>query len=206
MTEIWIATDNTGKLNEFSALFTPKDIKVHSQRELDFFSARPETGKTFIENARIKARALKSVKNTCWVLADDSGLEVKGLGGLPGIHSARYAGDKASDSENVAKLLKMIQMRTPSDRSAAFRIALVLFSPAGEEHVIEAELRGHIAATPQGQLGFGYDPIFVPEGQTQTMSQLGPSYKNQQSHRAQAVRKAIELIVAYPSTTAMQGV
>ena len=194
-TEIWIASDNSGKLTEFKSLLTPKGFTVHAQRELDYFSAPPENGSTFTENARIKAKALKAVKKDSWVLADDSGLEVKGLGGLPGIHSARYAGDKASDRENIAKLTKMVQMRTPLDRSAIFRAVLVLYSPSGEEFVIEGELKGQIAQVPVGQTGFGYDPVFIPEGQKQTLAELGPAFKNQHSHRAQALRKILDVLL-----------
>jgi XTP/dITP diphosphohydrolase len=194
--EIWIATHNTGKLTEFKQLLEPQGFVVHSARELEFFTAPAETGKTFEENARIKARALKAVKPGVWVLADDSGLEVKGLGGLPGIHSARYAGDKASDNENVAKLLKMLQIRSPMERSATFRATFVLFSPQGQEHVVHGELNGQISQKVAGQHGFGYDPVFVPESQTKTMAELGAAYKNQHSHRAKAIKAALALIKA----------
>ena len=192
--DIWIATHNSGKLLEFKQLLEARGFTVRSQRELDFFTAPPENGQTFEANARIKAKALKAVQKDAWVLADDSGLEVKGLGGLPGIHSARYAGPKAADSENIAKLLKMMQLRAVSDRSAAFKAVLVLYSPEGKEHVVAGELEGTIAPKAQGIHGFGYDPVFVPKGESKTLAELGAAYKNQHSHRAVALKKVLEIL------------
>ena len=120
--ELWVATGNQGKLNEFKMLLhrlVAAGLELHAQSELPVFSPPPENGQTFLENARIKARAFKAVKPGTWVLADDSGLCVEGLNGLPGIHSARYAGPKASDAENVAKLLKMMALRPMPNRRAA---------------------------------------------------------------------------------------
>lgn len=192
--DVWIATHNSGKLTEFKQLLESKGFKVHSSRELSFFSPPPENGATFEDNARIKARALKSVQKENWVIADDSGIEVKGLGGFPGVHSARYAGPRASDSENVAKLLKMLQIRSPAERSATFKVVLVLYSPQNEEFVVTGEMKGQIASKVAGQHGFGYDPIFIPEGQTQTLAELGAAFKNQYSHRATALQKALEIM------------
>src|SRR5688500_16744499 len=110
MTELWIGTGNKGKLGEFKVLFDRElpTLKIFSIADLPTYSAPPENGTTFLENARIKAKSLKSVKPGQWVMAEDSGLEVEALGNLPGIHTARYAGPKAADSENMAKLLKMM--------------------------------------------------------------------------------------------------
>lgn len=191
--EIWIATGNDGKLKEYALqMKSVPDLKLHSQNEISGFSTRPEDGKTFVDNARIKARTLKSVKSNVWVLGEDSGLEVTGLGGLPGVHSARYAGPKAADSENVAKLLKMMQIRAVADRSARFVCSTVVFTPQGEEWVFTGELKGTIAKTPAGQHGFGYDPVFVPEGETKTLAELGSGYKIQHSHRAHALKSFLE--------------
>lgn len=194
VTQLWIATGNQGKLNEFKMLFNKLPFEIHSQKELPVFSPRPENGDSFLANALIKTRALHAVQNTHWVLGEDSGLQVKGLGGLPGIHSARYAGDKASDSENVAKLLKMMQIRQIADRSAQFTASLVLISPAKEEFVFEGIFPGSIAKAPKGNQGFGYDTVFIPEGQTQTLAELGLAYKNQNSHRARACLQVAELL------------
>lgn len=190
--EIWIATGNTCKLNEFKMLLNRVAVQVHSQAELPVFSAPAENGASFVENARIKARALRSLKRDQWVLGEDSGLEVTGLAGLPGIHSARYAGPKASDAENVAKLLKMMQIRQVANRQALFRSVVVAFSPDGLEHIFEGEIRGEIAKAARGTTGFGYDSVFIPEGQTQTLAELGLAFKNRVSHRAVAVGKLVQ--------------
>ncbi|MBX7231472.1 MAG: RdgB/HAM1 family non-canonical purine NTP pyrophosphatase [Bdellovibrionales bacterium] len=193
--QLWIATSNQGKLNEFKSLLNGKGIEVHSSSELSVFSHPKETGVTFLENARIKVRYLKAVKPQCWVVADDSGLEVEGLGGLPGIHSARYAGEHASDQENMAKLLKMMQLRSPQNRKALMRCVLVVLPPSGgQEEVIEGVIQGTIAEKLRGQYGFGYDPVFIPQGETKTFAELGVAYKNQFSHRAQTIKKLSQLI------------
>lgn len=180
-------------MNEFRNLMSEK-ADLHAQSELAVYTAPPETGKTFEENARIKARSLRAVKPGQWVVADDSGLEVDGLGGLPGVHSARYAGEKASDAENVAKLLKMLQIRSPSRRDAQFRCVLVAYDPSGKEHVFEGVVRGQIANTVRGKAGFGYDPVFIPEGHDKTFSELGLAVKNQISHRAKSIRALLTLM------------
>lgn len=195
--DLWVATGNSGKLNEFKMLLNKlvsAGLSLHAQSELPVFSPPPENGDSFVANARIKARALKAVKPGAWVVADDSGLMVEGLGGLPGIHSARYAGAKASDAENNAKLLKMMTLRPMENRKAAFVCALVAFDPSGKEHVFEGRLSGEIAKAGKGTLGFGYDPVFIPEGQTQTLAELGPAVKNQVSHRAKAVQQLAPLL------------
>lgn len=186
--EVWVATSNQGKLNEFRSLLEPLGFSVHSPKNLSVYSFPQETGKTFEENARIKARSLRSVKKDVWVVGEDSGLEVEGLGGLPGIHSARYAGPKASDAENNAKLLKMLSIRSPSQRQAAFQCTLVVYDPRGAELVLKGELKGQIAQAEKGSTGFGYDSVFIPEGQEKTLAELGLAFKNKISHRAQAIR------------------
>ncbi len=187
--QLWVATTNSGKLAEFRALLDGYGVGVHSPAELAVYSSPPETGDSFLANARIKAKALRALKADQWVIGEDSGLEVDGLGGLPGIHSARYAGDKASDPENVAKLLKMLKIRSPQNRRARFRALLVALSPQGEEFVFEGLLEGQISEVPKGQKGFGYDPVFIPEGEDKTLAELPPAFKNKVSHRAQALRQ-----------------
>ena len=192
--EIWISTGNKGKLSEFKLLLE-RDVpsfKIFSISDLPTFSPPPENGQTFLDNARIKAKSLKAMKPGHWIMADDSGLEVEGLGNLPGIHSARYAGPHASDRENVAKLLKMMQIRAVSNRAAQFRCCVVVFSPAGEEMIFDGILKGQIGKAPAGQHGFGYDPVFVPEGETKTLAELGSGYKSTHSHRAKATLQFIE--------------
>ncbi len=191
--ELWISTTNQGKLNEFRNIMG-SIAELHSVSELKSYSAPPENGKTFTENARIKAKTLKAIKPGVWVLADDSGLEVEGLGGLPGIHSARYAGEKAKDAENVAKLLKMLQIRSPGNRKALFRCALVAYDPSGAEYVVDGVVNGTISSNARGTTGFGYDPVFIPEGNDKTFSELGIAVKNQISHRAKAIREFMGLL------------
>ncbi len=194
MSELWISTGNKGKLSEFKLLFDRElpQFKLFSIADLPTFTPPPENGQTFLDNARIKARSLKALKSGHWVMAEDSGLEVEGLGNLPGIHSARYAGPKASDSENVAKLLKMMQIRHISNRAAQFKCCMVVFSPTGEELIFNGELKGQISKTPAGQHGFGYDPVFIPEGESKTLAELGAGFKSKHSHRSKATMAFIE--------------
>ena len=191
--ELWIATGNKGKLSEYRLLLNESvDLKVHHQGEIASFTPRPEDGKTFLDNARIKAKTLRAVKNDVWVLGEDAGLEVEGLNNLPGIHSARYAGPKASDSENVAKLLKMMTLKPMQNRNAQFVCTTVVYTPSGEEWVFTGQMKGKIASKPAGLHGFGYDPVFIPDGQTQTLAELGDGFKTQHSHRAQALKAFLE--------------
>lgn len=187
--ELWIATGNKGKLSEYKLLLRElADLKVFSQGDIPSFTPRPEDGKTFEDNARIKAKTLRAVKNNVWVLGEDAGLVVEGLNGLPGIHSARYAGPRASDSENVSKLLKMTALKPMPNRNAKFVCTAVVYTPTGEEWVFTGEMKGTLATKPAGLHGFGYDPVFIPEGQDKTLAELGDGFKTQHSHRAQALR------------------
>lgn len=188
--ELWIATGNKGKLEEYRmALRAVPDIQIFHQGEIKGFTPRPEDGATFLDNARIKAKTLKAVKPSAWVLGEDAGLEVTGLNNLPGVHSARYAGPKAADSENVAKLLKMMQIRNVSPRTAQFKCVTVVLTPDNQEWLFEGTMKGTIGPKAVGQMGFGYDPVFVPENETKTLAELGPGYKIQHSHRAQALNQ-----------------
>ncbi len=194
--KLWVATGNKGKLSEFKLLLNRTPCELHSQNELPVYSSPPETGQSFLDNARIKAKSLKSVVDDAdWVLADDSGLCVEGLNGLPGVHSARYAGEKASDGENVAKLLKMMQIRPIANRNAYFECSLVLISPTREEHIFTGQVHGQIATKSQGTTGFGYDPVFIAQGQTQTFAELSHAVKNTLSHRAEACKKLTEFLL-----------
>jgi XTP/dITP diphosphohydrolase len=186
--ELWIATGNKGKLEEYKlALRSHESLQLFSQADIKNFTPMPETGNTFLDNARIKARSVKALKSNVWVLGEDAGLEVEGLGNLPGVHSARYAGPHARDSENIAKLLKMLQIRNVTNRSACFKCVTVIFTPDGQEWIFEGKMAGKIGPKPVGLLGFGYDPVFIPDGEEKTLAELGPGYKIQKSHRAQAL-------------------
>ena len=203
MNEMWIATGNKGKLGEFKLLFSKElpQMPVFSIADLKVFSAPPENGQTFLDNARIKAKSLKALKQGQWVMGEDSGLEVEGLGNLPGIHSARYAGPKAADSENIAKLLKMMQIRAVGTRAAQFQCWMVVYSPDGEEVIFNSQLKGQISKNTAGQHGFGYDPVFIPENETKTLAELGSGYKSRISHRAKATLQLIEKIKEKSSPT-----
>lgn len=191
--ELWIATGNPGKLKEFEKLLANfGDIK--SLKDLPAFTAPPETGKTFFENAKIKAKSLHAVKKDQWVIADDSGLIADGLNGLPGVHSARYAGDNARDVENTAKLLKMIDLRCATNRNAKFNCTIVAYDPHGKEHTFEGTLSGTIARSMRGTNGFGYDNVFIPNGYDKTLAELDMQTKNQISHRANAIKKLSEIL------------
>ena len=195
--EIWIATGNQGKLREFERLLTNFEsgkFQIKSIKDLPTFTPRPEDGKTFVENARIKAKSLRAMKNSNWIIGEDSGLEVEGLGNLPGIHSARYAGAHAKDTENCLKVLKMLHLKAASTRKAVFKSTLVVYSPNGEEFIFEGDLKGEIAKSMRGTEGFGYDPIFVPDGESKTISELGLAAKNKFSHRAKAIEKMLSTL------------
>lgn len=191
--DLWIATTNQGKLREIQALLADKDWTLHSLKELPAYTPPPETGTTFVENARIKAKSLAAMKPGQWVLAEDSGLEVTGLGNLPGVHSSTYAGNHAKDSENYLRVIKMLHLKSVADRSARLRTSLVVVNPSGEEMVVEGFLEGQIARAPAGTDGFGYDPIFIPNGETKTLAELGLAFKNRVSHRAKAVENWLKL-------------
>ena len=188
--ELWIATGNKGKLEEYKmAMRAMPEIQLFHQGEIKGFTARPEDGATFLDNARIKAKTLKAIKPDAYVLGEDAGLEVHGMNNLPGVHSARYAGNNAADSENVAKLLKMMQIRNISPRTANFKCVTVVLTPDNQEWIFEGKLNGVITSKATGQMGFGYDPVFVPDNETKTLAELGPGYKIQHSHRAQALNQ-----------------
>jgi XTP/dITP diphosphohydrolase len=147
-----------------------------------------EDGDTFEANARIKAIALRALApKDAWIVSDDSGLEVDALGGAPGIYSARYAGEGASDLHNLNKLLLELEEQAAAQRAARFRCVLCLIDPSGSEQFFDGACEGRIAKAPSGAAGFGYDPVFVPEGHSESFAELGESIKSKLSHRALAV-------------------
>lgn len=159
------------------------------------FGPVTETGLTFAENAILKAVAT-SLQFTELVVADDSGLEVDALGGAPGIYSARYAGERASDAENVAKLLDELAQCDATSRGARFRCALALAREGKVLRIYEGVVEGTIVGTPRGKGGFGYDPVFQPAGLAQTFAELSPSEKNRISHRARAIQSLQAALLA----------
>ncbi len=157
-----------------------------------------ETGSSFYENARGKAEfARTALPDEVWILAEDSGLEVEALSGAPGIRSARYAGPGASDADNVARLLAELRGVPKKRRGARFVAELVCLPPRGGELGGRGSIEGTIAEEPRGSHGFGYDPVFVPEGEARTVAELGNAWKREHSHRARAARALLESIRAH---------
>lgn len=183
--KLLVATHNTGKLREISRMLPDWEI-------LSKNSDAEETESTFSGNALLKARAVSVLNKGVWVLADDSGLEVEALGFEPGVRSARYAGADGDTPANNALLLK--NMAGITNRKARFVCAMVLISPDGEEFHFEGVCDGWIIEKPVGEEGFGYDPLFVPEGFDKTFASLPLDVKNTISHRAKALRKAKEFL------------
>lgn len=188
-----IATRNEGKTKEFRQIFEKLGFEVENLNAHPELPEVAETGLTFEENARLKAETISQLTGKM-VLADDSGLMVDILGGLPGVWSARFSGPDATDEKNNAKLLHELAMVfEKKDRSAHFHTTLVIAAPGKESLVVEADWPGHIAFAPQGENGFGYDPLFLVGDSDQSAAQLSLEEKNQQSHRALAVKKLVEV-------------
>jgi XTP/dITP diphosphohydrolase len=197
---IVLATSNEGKAAELRALLADLPVQLVTTAEvLGEKLSLPEDGDTFEANAIQKARAICGATRMV-ALADDSGLEVDGLGGRPGVRSARFAHDRATDAENNAALLRALEEAERDDeRKACFRCVLALASPWQEEVVETAEGRvdGTIARDPRGSGGFGYDPLFLPvEAEGSSMAELGEERKNQISHRSRAVRALRPVLIA----------
>ncbi|BAL62175.1 ribonuclease PH [Melissococcus plutonius] len=183
---IVIATSNLGKANEFKKIFEQKGYQVKTLLDYPELPKIEETGKTFEENARLKAETIASILNQP-VLADDSGLIVKALDGMPGIYSARFAGEPTNDAANNARLLYEMTNVPKEDRQATFHCTLVLAAPKMESLVVSGEWQGEIATIPRGEHGFGYDPLFyVPEFH-KTSAEMSNEEKNRHSHRAKAI-------------------
>ena len=185
--DIYVATHNANKLREIGEILP--GFTVHAE-DPDV----EETAPDFAGNALIKARAIGAVHRGCWVMADDSGLEVDALGGEPGVRSARYAGEPTDTPANNALLLKNLE--GAADRRAHFTCCVALIGPAGEEHVVEGRCYGRIALAASGAGGFGYDPLFIPEGHDRSFAELSADEKNAISHRGRALAKVAEIIKA----------
>lgn len=184
MVELIFASGNKGKLRELQQLLTP-NYQIKTLKETGITETLPEPYFTFRENAWSKARYVseKTGKN-CF--AEDSGLVVPALNGAPGVFSARYAGVPSNDRNNNQKLLEALQ--NVPDKSAYYQSVICLIS-AEQAHYFEGRCAGHITLTPKGNDGFGYDPLFVPEGFDLTFAEMEPELKNKISHRGKAVRK-----------------
>ena len=193
--KIVLATGNQGKVREFASLFADYGVDVVAQKELGV-SDVPETGTTFVENAIIKARHAAQVTGLP-AIADDSGLVVDALGGEPGIYSARYAGADATDDTNIDKLLASLDGET--HRKAHFFCTLVFMRHADDPVplVSQGKWEGEILSARSGNDGFGYDPVFIPEGHEITFAEMSAAEKNAISHRGRAVAKLQAFLQQY---------
>lgn len=185
---IVIATRNPGKAKEFSALFAKEGYQTKTLLDYPELPDVEETGKTFEENARLKAETIAQLLQQP-VLADDSGLVVDALNGMPGIFSARFAGEQKSDAANNAKLLHELTDVSDDKRTAHFHCTLVFAAPQKESLVVEADWNGRIGRIPQGDNGFGYDPLFIVPEYGKTSAELSSEEKNEMSHRGMAVKQ-----------------
>lgn len=184
---IVIATGNPGKAKEFKAVFGSAGYEVKTLSDYPQLPDVEETGKTFEENARLKAETIAKLLNHP-VLADDSGLKVDALGGRPGVYSARYAGEQKSDAANNAKLLYELTDIADAQRTAQFHCTLVFAAPDKESLVVSADWPGKIGRIPRGENGFGYDPLFIPDGFEKTAAEISQDEKNSMSHRGMAIQ------------------
>ena len=202
---ILIATKNEGKTKEFRQFFDQLGYKVENLNAYPNLPDVAETGLTFEENARLKAETIAELTGKM-VLADDSGLKVDVLGGMPGVWSARFSGPDATDASNNAKLLHELAMVfEQKDRSAQFHCTLVMAAPGAQSLVVEADWEGYIATAPQGENGFGYDPLFLVGESGKTSAELSLDEKNKISHRAKALEKLVEAFPSWQEELAKQS-
>lgn len=194
MQDLLVATGNSHKTAEIRAIlgagYVVSDLKAHPE-----LPAVEETGSTFLENATLKAVEIsKQVEGL--ILSDDSGLEVDALGGEPGVYSSRYAGEAGNDEANNKKLLHELQGK--DNRAARFRCVMVLAQDGEVLTSFDGAVEGRMLSELHGEGGFGYDPLFVPDGYDQTFSQLSEGIKNQLSHRAVAMQKVVAWLATSP--------
>lgn len=189
--ELVLATTNIHKIREFKAMLKANSrLDLRSLSDFPDYTPPPETGSTFEENATLKAvHAANHLKR--WVLADDSGLVVPALGGIPGVYSARYAGNDATDAENRKKLLEAMQHLLEEDRHAYYETCLVLAHPSGIKKVVRGICEGTLLLAERGGGGFGYDTLFVKHGYNKTFAELDEPTKNRVSHRRKAIDKLL---------------
>ncbi|MGI2335691.1 MAG: XTP/dITP diphosphatase [Dehalogenimonas sp.] len=187
--ELLLATNNPGKVKEYTELFTGAGFYLVTPKDKGMEIDPVETGQTFAENAVIKAEVLSAASGLL-TLADDSGLEVDALGGAPGVRSARYAGDGATDADRNALLLENMKDISEPQRTARFRCAIAIAGSGHRTQVVEGVVEGIITDKPRGSGGFGYDPVFYLPELGCTMAELTPEEKNGLSHRARAAVKA----------------
>ena len=184
--KLYVATHNAHKIREIGEILAGWEIVPDDPEGVE------ENAPDFIGNALIKVRVIAARHRGDWCMADDSGLEVKALDGAPGVRSARYAGEPSNTPNNNALLLK--NLVGVSDRTANFTCAIALVAPDGTEHTVEGKCFGHIDETPSGAAGFGYDPLFVPDGHAKSFADLTAEEKNAISHRGRALAEVRQLL------------
>jgi len=191
-----VATRNRGKMREVREALKGLGLRIRTLSDFSNVPEIEENGRTFIENALKKARYYSKYFGKV-TLADDSGLEVDRLKGLPGVYSARYAGEKASSRENNEKLLREMEGVPISRRGARFRCVIAVVSPDGKELLVDGSCRGRIGLREKGRRGFGYDPLFVLPNYGKTMAELSLEEKNRISHRGKALKKIRKIIHSF---------
>ena len=196
--DLVIATSNQHKLKEFKAILKGFPLTILSLKDFPDIPAVVEDGKSFYENALKKALTVARHTDKITV-ADDSGIEVDALDGKPGVYSARFAGEDATDEANNTKLLKELEGVSSDKRVACFTCVLVIAQPDGDTAFVEGACRGTIIHEARGEYGFGYDPLFLVPEYDKTFSEITPEEKNKISHRARALQKLLELLPRYLS-------
>lgn len=198
--DLFVATRNPGKLRELHRLLAGLPIRALSLADAGITTDVAETGRTFQENAVLKARTYAALSGLT-TLADDSGLEVDALGGAPGVESARWAGPQATDLDRIRLLLERLRGVPPEQRGARFRCVVAIATPGGEVYTTEGAISGQIIDQPRGSHGFGYDPVFFIPERGRTMAELEPEEKNRISHRARALQAARPILARLASET-----
>ena len=198
--QIVLATRNRGKIRELQALMKDFGIEVLSVADMEGVPEVEEDGTTFLENSLKKAREI-STATGIMALADDSGLVVDALNGAPGVYSARYAGDNATDEQNYLKLLDEMKDIPDGERTARFKCVMVLCHPSGQWISAEGACEGIISREPTGSQGFGYDPVFFVPELGRSMAQLSSEEKNAISHRGNALKKLREMLPEFLEKT-----
>lgn len=192
-----LATNNAHKVVEIvrAAELCGTSLRFDSAKALGGMPEVDETGTTLLENARLKAQALhRQAFGMAWVCADDTGLFVDALDGAPGVHTARYAGPDCNPADNIVKLLSALEGLPAEKRTAQFRCCLLVLNPAGHEQVFEGVFKGRIATAKAGCGGFGYDPVFIPDGYDCTVAELPEEIKDRISHRALGVQALVKAL------------
>jgi XTP/dITP diphosphohydrolase len=189
-----VGTNNAGKIKELNELLADLPVEISGLSEFENIFDVEETGTTFEENAILKANSYAR-QTGHWALSDDSGLAVDALGGAPGVYSARYAGENAGNDDKINKLLGELAKTGDRSRRARFVCVMALADDSGDiKFLAEGVCEGRIAAQPRGANGFGYDPIFIPEGFEETFGELSSTVKREISHRARAIKKIIRFL------------